>query len=123
MDQREAGEKTEMGPRLQVTPWLPKRRTETGPPTPSRAKPTPPPKAQPNADQLFLQQILAKIPDKPFFRRDEVADLLGVCKSTIKNWIKDGKMREVALTDGHTLRVPYSEVTAFVTRYTVTGRK
>jgi excisionase family DNA binding protein len=39
----------------------------------------------------------------------KAAEILGVCKATIYNWIKDGKIEYVRLPNGH-YRIPELEI-------------
>jgi excisionase family DNA binding protein len=44
------------------------------------------------------------IPDKPFFRVDEIADILGVSKQTVYNWINTDKINYTRI--GSIIRIP-----------------
>ena len=45
------------------------------------------------------------IPNKPFFRVDEVTDLLQVHENTVRNWIKQDRL-SIARLPTHRIRIP-----------------
>lgn len=49
-----------------------------------------------------------EIPDKPFLRVDEFAEIIGVSTQTIHNWIKAGRIAYTKI--GKTIRIPKEEL-------------
>ena len=56
------------------------------------------------------------VPAKPFFRIDEVAELLCVHHNTVRAWINDGKVDHVRLATGG-IRVPRPALVQFLGAY------
>lgn len=50
-----------------------------------------------------------RIPDKPYFRPDEVATIFGVSIRTVRRWIILGRVESVKVTE-RTIRVPRSSL-------------
>lgn len=46
----------------------------------------------------------SSLPDKPYFRPDEVARLFAVSRSTVYRWIEEGRLRSVRIA-GSTVRI------------------
>ena len=53
--------------------------------------------------------MIRGIPDKAFFRIDEVAKIFGVHAHTVRKWIEEGKLAFVKLPGGH-IRVAHSAI-------------
>lgn len=49
-----------------------------------------------------------EIPDKPFLRVDEFAEIMGVSKQTVHNWIKKNNIEYTKI--GKTIRIPSVEL-------------
>lgn len=49
------------------------------------------------------------MPDKKYFRPDEVAKYLGVHVETIRRWIREGKIKSIKTRGGHN-RIHKSEI-------------
>jgi len=47
---------------------------------------------------------LTNLPEKAYYRPDEIAEYLGVAKRTIYVWIESGKLHAVKIT-GKTIRI------------------
>ncbi|MBF0387792.1 MAG: helix-turn-helix domain-containing protein [Candidatus Omnitrophica bacterium] len=52
------------------------------------------------------------IPSGKFFTTSEFAELCGVCRFTVRNWVQSGKIKSVTTMGGHR-RIPRSEVLEF----------
>jgi excisionase family DNA binding protein len=52
---------------------------------------------------------MSELPDKAFFRPDEVAEYYGVAVSTVYSWIAEGKLEAVRLA-GRTTRISHEAI-------------
>jgi excisionase family DNA binding protein len=60
------------------------------------------------------EPIAAELPDKSFYRIDEVAEILGVSDNSIANWIRQGRLRAVRMGT-KLVRIPRAELRRFLT--------
>lgn len=52
---------------------------------------------------------MTDIPDRPLFKTDEAARIIGVTRQTIYNWIQEGRLAFIR-TPGGQYRIPRGEV-------------